>query len=55
MRIKITRPTHILVEPCEVEVCDAEANRLMALGVAEVCEIKEVPEKAQKTTRKARK
>ena len=55
MRVKITKPTHALVEPCEIEVTKAEADRLVMLGVAEAIEKREMPEKAQKTTRKARK
>ena len=45
MRVKITRPTHILVEPCEVEVSKAEAERLFSLGIAELCKTEvEIPE-----------
>ena len=55
MRVKITRPTHILVEPCEVEVSKAEAERLFSLGVAEMCKTEvEVPEVKKRTTRKAK-
>lgn len=55
MRVKITMPTHILVEPCEVEVSKAEAERLFSLGVAEMCKTEvEVPEVKKRTTRKAK-
>jgi len=48
-------PTHILVEPCEVEVSKAEAERLFSLGVAEMCKTEvEVPEVKKRTTRKAK-
>lgn len=55
MRVKITRPTHILVEPCEVEVTKAEAERLFSLGIAEYVKTEvEIPEVKKKTTRKAK-
>ena len=57
MRVKITRPTHVLVRPCEVEVDEAEANRLLTLGVADIVEKREIPEKVEpkKETRKGKK
>lgn len=48
-------PTHILVEPCEVEVSKAEAERLFSLGVAEYVKTEvEAPEVKKRTTRKAK-
>lgn len=69
MKVQITKPTHILVEPCVVEVNEAEAKRLLLLGVAKnVVEVKEKPivkaieetekptiTKEKKETRKAKK
>jgi len=55
MRVKITSQTHILVEPCEVEVSKAEAERLFSLGIAEYVKTEvEVPEVKKRTTRKAK-
>lgn len=55
MRVKVTSPTHILVEPCEVEVSKAEAERLFSLGIAEYVKTEvEVPEVKKRTTRKAK-
>lgn len=56
MKVKITKPTHVYVLPCEVEVNEAEAHRLLMVGVAEPCETREAPEeKVQRTTRKGKK
>lgn len=40
MKVRIERPTHVLIEKGEVEVSEAEGNRLIALGARKVEEKK---------------
>lgn len=58
MKIKLTKATHVLALPCEIEVAESEAHRLIMLGCAEVQkvakEVKQVEEKiVKKETKKA--
>lgn len=53
MKVKITKPIRVNVLSGEVEVDINEAARLFLLGAVEpVIEKKEIPEKAERTTRK---
>ena len=54
MKVKLTKPTRVKCLSGEVEVTNAEAARLFLLNVAEPAtkEKKEIPEKAERTTRK---
>ena len=57
MKITLKKATHVFALPCEVEVTEAEAHRLIMLGCAEVLKpVKEtrVEEKiVKKETKKA--
>ncbi len=44
MKVKITSTTRVVVPPQEIEVNEAEAQRLIMMGVAIPCLAKEVPE-----------
>lgn len=52
MKVKLICPSRVNALSGEFEVTKDEANRLLLLGVAEVIEEKETPEKAKRTTRK---
>lgn len=61
MKVNITKPTRAVVMPCIVEVSQAEADRLIMMGVAEPLvavetAMMETPEvEIKKRTRKAKK
>ena len=55
MKLRITKPVRVNCLKGEVEVEENEATRLFLLGAAEPVlakESKEIPEKAERTTRK---
>lgn len=54
MKIRITKPIRVNALGGEVEVTREEYDRLVLLGAAEVTETREIPEKAKRTTRKAK-
>ncbi|MBO6262046.1 MAG: hypothetical protein J6N95_05510 [Bacilli bacterium] len=55
MRIKLNKAVHVYALPCEIEVTEAEAHRLIMLGCAEVKQVvKEIrKEEIKKETKKA--
>ena len=52
MKIKLNRAIRVNALPCEVEVTNEEAHRLMLLGACEIVLPKET-KKAKRETRKA--
>lgn len=57
MKITLTKATHVFALPCEIEVAEAEAHRLIMLGCAEVNQtVKEIrveEKNVKKETKKA--
>lgn len=51
MKVEITSTTRVVVPPQEIEVNEAEAQRLIMMGVAIPCLTKEVPEQIVKETK----
>lgn len=54
MKVLLTKPTHVYVQPCEIEVTKEEAHRLFMLGACELVEEKEVKVEEKKTKRVAK-
>lgn len=51
MKVKLTKPTHVYCEVGEVNVSEAEANRLFMLGCCELITEKEVEKKERTETK----